>query len=559
MVEQRKINISKEFIKNNVLNKELVEIQWELNSLKNEVKSWSIFNFNKLILWSEWENENNNENNNSQEETIFWLDKVMSILFNEGWNLRNNIWYNLKKNLNVYGIIGLISDEWKENLDLLYESLKTASTEQELKDSLSMELNQLQNNVTQNNTRQNNWNNNLWEWNNQNQTNISWYENLSWAENKEKHQVSEQYIYKQAKLYWVTDNRHIAYILAIVKWECWFKNIKEIWWENRSYWRDDTSTWKAYYGRWFLQLTHKWNYEKYTKIIKESGLNFKDNNWNILTWDKLDLVKNPDTVLESDDLASFILIDWMKNWWPYRQDSKKLSNYINNNKTDFFNARYIINWDKNYIRNWKKVWDMYKEFAQDYLWKIWNWTTTPERQNENNILTEWSPELLAKNNTELWWLWNSMMTGFQWYYNKTKFPNMDWVEWKNTQNHPRRFTSKQDVINYKNNNSSIKSFMFYFWANTKNNTQTLSDIKQRSEWMQEEWIQPVLCTCIWEDNHTRLTELNEKIKQMWKEKNRPVLDFAKEYNNWQIAMWNNKHPTGDWYNSMSDMINDCMA
>lgn len=256
MVEQRKIDISKEFIKNNVLNKELVEIQWELNSLKNEVKSWSIFNFNKLILWSEWENENNNENNNSQEETIFWLDKVMSILFNEGWNLRNNIWYNLKKNLNVYGIIGLISDEWKENLDLLYESLKTASTEQELKDSLSMELNQLQNNVTQNNTRQNNWNNNLWEWNNQNQTNISWYENLSWAENKEKHQVSEQYIYKQAKLYWVTDNRHIAYILAIVKWECWFKNIKEIWWENRSYWRVDPSTWKAYYGRWFLQLTH---------------------------------------------------------------------------------------------------------------------------------------------------------------------------------------------------------------------------------------------------------------------------------------------------------------
>ena len=98
----------------------------------------------------------------------------------------------------------------------------------------------------------------------------------------------------------------------------------------------------------------------------------------------------------------------MKNWWPYRQDSKKLSNYINNNKTDFFNARYIINWDKNYVRNWKKVWDMYKEYAQDYLNKIWNWRNNNiERKNENNILTEWSPELLAKNKEELWWLWNS--------------------------------------------------------------------------------------------------------------------------------------------------------
>ena len=202
---------------------------------------------------------------------------------------------------------------------------------------------------------------------------------------------------------------------------------------------------------------------------------------------------------------------------------------------------------------------MYKEYAQDYLWKIWSWNSTPERQNENNILIEWSPELLAKKNTELWWLWNSMMTGFQWYYDKTRFPNMDWVESKNTQTHPRRFNSKQDVINYKNNHSEVKSFMFYFWANTQDNNQTLSDIRQRSEWMQEVWIQPVLCTCIWEDNHPRLTELNEKIKLIWKEKNRPVLDFAKEYNNWQITMWNNLHPDGDWYTAMAGMIKDCVV
>lgn len=200
---------------------------------------------------------------------------------------------------------------------------------------------------------------------------------------------------------------------------------------------------------------------------------------------------------------------------------------------------------------------MYKEYAEYYLNKIWSsWIET---RSVKNILVEWSPELLAKKNTELWWLWNSMMTGFQWYYNKTKFPNMDWVEWKNTQNHPRRFTSKQDVIDYKNKHLDVKSFMFYFWANTRDNQQTLWDITQWWEWMEEVWIQPVLCTCIWEDNHPWLIELNQMIIKRWKDKHWPVLDFAKSYNKWQIAMWNNQHPTGVWYNAMSDMIDECLA
>lgn len=386
MTEQRKKDIAKEYIKEKVLNKELVDTQWsilwELNSLKQEIKSLTDFT---NILWSE-KPESKQKIDESKE--TFWLNGVMKILFNEKWNQRTKIWYEANKLLN--GIYFIISEEWRKNLDLLYESLQKSKTEQELKKSLNTELSQLQDNITSN------WNS-WFSWNNWNEIIWNtpwWYENLSSAENKEKQQVSEQYIYKQAKLYWVTDNRQIAYILATVKWECWFKNIKEDWWENKKYWKIDSSTWKAYYGRWFLQLTHKWNYEKYTKIIRDSKLKFRDNNWNILMWDKLDLVKNPDIVLESNDLASFILIDWMKNWWPYRQDSKKLSHYINGNKMDYFNARYIINWDKNYVRNWKKAWDSYKEYAQYYLQKIWSWTT-PEIQNEDNILIEWSPELLT--------------------------------------------------------------------------------------------------------------------------------------------------------------------
>jgi hypothetical protein len=160
-------------------------------------------------------------------------------------------------------------------------------------------------------------------------------------ESSDKQKVSEQWLYNKAMEYWVTDKRQIAYILSTVKWECWFKNQKEIWWERSSYWKIDSKTWKAYYGRGFIQLTHKYNYQKFNDIIKSSWMDFKDNNWNILNWNQIDLVNNPDLILQSNDLAAFIAVYWMKNWtftW------KKLDDFINDKKTDFYHARSIINW-----------------------------------------------------------------------------------------------------------------------------------------------------------------------------------------------------------------------
>lgn len=342
MTENRKKDIAKEYIKENILNKELVEIQlWflsELNSLKQEIESFK--NIGSDILWSEKPSTTTNEN-----EEIFWIDDIMKILFNAKWQQRTKLWFEANKIIN--GMYLIISDEWKKNLDLLYESLQKAKSEQELKDLLKTEISELQNNVEWNTNSWDNQNENIWN-------NPWWYENLSSTENKEQHQVSEQYIYKQAKLYWVTDNRQIAYILATVKWECGFRNIKEGWWENKSYWKE----W--YYGRWFVQLTHKWNYEKFTKIIRESWLHFKDNNWNFIAWDDLDLVKNPDIILKSNDLASFILIYWMKNGsftW------KKLNDFINDNKVDYYNARRIINWISSSP-------EKYKNYAEEYLKKM---------------------------------------------------------------------------------------------------------------------------------------------------------------------------------------------
>lgn len=187
----------------------------------------------------------------------------------------------------------------------------------------------------------------------------------------------------------------------------------------------------------------------------------------------------------------------------------------------------------------------------------WNgWNETPdsnESADKTKDLLIW-PKLSARNKDEIWWLWNSIMNWFQWLNEKTNFPNMDWIEWKSTVTHPNRFTSQNDVLAYKNTHTNIKSFMFYFWENTRDNNRTISDIKQRSEWLQAEWIQPVLCTCIWEDKETWLKDLNQKLVSLWREKNWPVIDFAKSYNRWDITLSSDwVHP--DSYSLMTDIIN----
>ena len=195
----------------------------------------------------------------------------------------------------------------------------------------------------------------------------SWRDNLDSGIDSDKQKVSEQWICDKAREYGVTDKRQIAYILSTVKLESWFKNQKEIWWENKDYWKVDSSTWRAYYGRWFIQLTHKSNYEKYTKIINDSWMNFKDNDGNDLKWSEIDLVNNPDVILQSNELAAFILMDWMKNGWPNRVDTKKLDYYINinDNKQDYYNARSIVNWMSSKPQ-------VYASNAQTYLKKLDN-------------------------------------------------------------------------------------------------------------------------------------------------------------------------------------------
>lgn len=188
------------------------------------------------------------------------------------------------------------------------------------------------------------------------------------------------------------------------------------------------------------------------------------------------------------------------------------------------------------------------------LWKYSRGDKWADKLEYNNEFLIW-PRLLAHNKDEIWWLWNSIMNWFQWLDRKSNFPNMDGVVWKSTVTHPRIFQSENDVVQYKNAHPNIKSFMFYFWANSRDNDRTVSDIKQWSEWMQNKWIQPVLCTCIWEDKKQtpQLSELNQRLIALWREKNWPIIDFAKSYSKWDVAMsadW--VHPSS--YSSMTNII-----
>lgn len=526
MSETRKKDISKEYIKEKVLNKDLLEIQESLESLKNSIGIWD----------------------NSDNNWYFWVDNIMKIIFNNEWNLRNKIWFEANKLKSIMYM--MISNEWKENLDLLYNELEKSTSESELRENLWIDLTNLESEVKNTNTSGNqdldnqSWDNDeSWEsYSNWNNENIPESSNTKIESLEEK----ENYIYNQAKLYWITDNRQIAYILSTVKWECAFKNIKEIWWENKKYGKE----W--YYGRWYVQLTHKWNYKKFTDIIKKSGLDFKDNNWNIIIWKNVDLVKNPDLILQSNDLAAFILIYWMKNWsftW------KSLNDYINNKKCDFKNSRRIINWTDHA--------DKFAENADIYLKKLWWKDNNEKKENIDNNILVW-PELLASNRDEIWWLWNSIMYWIQWLKWKSQFKNFWGIEWKSTVTHPDKFKSKDDVKKYVQKNKWVKSFMFYFGWNTTNNKQTLSDIRQWSQWFQEEWVQPILCTCIWVDSHVTkngekwLKSLNQDILSLWNEKKYPVIDFAKIDNN--IPKWNdNIHPTWSWYQKMREEIDKCLV
>ncbi len=121
-----------------------------------------------------------------------------------------------------------------------------------------------------------------------------------------------------------TDVRWLAYALATAYHETarTMQPIREYGrGRGRRYGRPDPVTGKTYYGRGYVQLTWKFNYETASKALGT------------------DFVRAPDLVMEPDN-AAFIMFQGMSDGW---FTGKGFADYINERQRDYWNARRIIN------------------------------------------------------------------------------------------------------------------------------------------------------------------------------------------------------------------------
>ncbi len=114
----------------------------------------------------------------------------------------------------------------------------------------------------------------------------------------------------------------VAYVLATTQWETaqTFKPVREAFWLSEE-WRRNNLRYYPYYGRGFVQLTWKTNYEKYSRILGA------------------DMVADPDIAMRPN-VGLFILAHGFKTG---AFTGRKITDYIDHGRTDFVRARRCIN------------------------------------------------------------------------------------------------------------------------------------------------------------------------------------------------------------------------
>ena len=151
----------------------------------------------------------------------------------------------------------------------------------------------------------------------------------------------------------------LAYVLATAYWETGrtMKPVKEAYWLSED-WRKKNLRYYPWYGRGFVQLTWEANYKK--------------------AGDKLgvDLIKNKDLALDPD-IAAKILVDGMIEGW---FTGKKLSDYITLKKSDFVEARRIING----VDKKNEIADIAKQYDAD-LKRVGYGVETPVKPTEKPV------------------------------------------------------------------------------------------------------------------------------------------------------------------------------
>jgi len=141
----------------------------------------------------------------------------------------------------------------------------------------------------------------------------------------------------------MTDLRFLAYMLATTYHECSAKMwpIEEIGkGEGQPYGKIDPETGQAYYGRGYVQLTWRENYKRATTELGLKG--------------DADLEWHPEMALDPQIAADVMFLGMREGWFRKSSDGRPqtLYRYFNNTTDDPFEAREIINGDKNKVPNW---------------------------------------------------------------------------------------------------------------------------------------------------------------------------------------------------------------
>jgi hypothetical protein len=126
----------------------------------------------------------------------------------------------------------------------------------------------------------------------------------------------------------MTDIRWLAYLLATA-----FHETAHTMWpieefgkgEGRDYGEPDPETGQTYYGRGFVQLTHKENYDRASAALA--------------LIDDRDLVRHPELALDSLIAARILFRGCAEGWFTGR----RLGMYFNVDTDDPINARQIVN------------------------------------------------------------------------------------------------------------------------------------------------------------------------------------------------------------------------
>lgn len=159
---------------------------------------------------------------------------------------------------------------------------------------------------------------------------------------------------------WSDDPRWLAYCLATTFHETSqeMQPIEEYGkGEGMSYGNPDPETGETYYGRGYVQLTWKDNYQRATD---ELGLSGPD-----------DLVWHPERALNPTIAADTMFIGMVEGWFRSDDNGREtLERYFNPDVNDPYGAREIINGDKTKVPSWSggvSIGNLIKGYHNDFL------------------------------------------------------------------------------------------------------------------------------------------------------------------------------------------------